>query len=73
MSALHDMIAIKKISQAELARRLNISQPAVSVMAKKGIFNVNTARRYAKALRCNPILLLDEIDFLSDYKNISNN
>ncbi|UDQ98923.1 helix-turn-helix transcriptional regulator [Lentisphaerota bacterium WC36G] len=69
MSALHDMIAIKKISQAELAKRLNISQPAVSVMAKKGIINVKTARRYAKALKCNPILLLDEMDIISEYSS----
>ncbi len=73
MSALHDMIAIRKISQTELAKRLNVSQAAVSVMAKKGILNINTAKRYAEALQCSPIMLLDEIDFFRINQNITNN
>jgi len=49
----------KRITQTELAKRLNISQPAVNKQVRKGITRTTTALNYAKALDMDPRTLLE--------------
>lgn len=60
MSNLSHFLQIKNISQAELARRLNITRMTVNIMTKKGIKSVKAAKRYAKILECNWLELIEE-------------
>ena len=59
------MTQLKKIRIARglkaciLAKRLNITRQCVCIAEKKGIRNVNTAKRYAAALGCDWRELLD--------------
>lgn len=59
MSRLKQMRLIKKITQVELARRLGVTCPTVCKFEKQGIFDTRIAQKYAKALECSPIFLLD--------------
>ena len=59
MSALKEIIGIRKIKQGKLAVELKISKSAVSQQVKSGIRNIATARKYAGVIGCNPLLLLD--------------
>ncbi len=47
------------ISQAELARRINVSRASVNMAEKKGLRNICAAQRYARALNCNPLDLIE--------------
>ena len=47
------------ITQAQLGRRLGIARATVSVAEKKGIRNVAAAKRYAKALNCSPLDIIE--------------
>lgn len=49
----------KKITQAEFARRLNISRSAICQAEKKGIRYAKAAQRYAIILNCGWRELLD--------------
>ncbi len=62
MTALQNMLNAKGISQHELARRLKVSQPCISITAKKGIKKFSTAKRYADAIGCQAIFLLEDIN-----------
>ncbi|WP_176013668.1 helix-turn-helix transcriptional regulator [Victivallis sp. Marseille-Q1083] len=59
MTQLTEMIRKRQITQAKLATELKISRPAVSMLAKKGIRSIRTARKYARVLQCDPLFLLD--------------
>ena len=59
MSALKEIIGIRKIKQGKLAVELKISKSAVSQQVKGGIKTITTARKYAGVIGCNPLLLLD--------------
>lgn len=59
MSALGEIINGRKIKQAKLAAELKISKSAVSQQVKGGIKTIAAARKYAGAIGCNPLLLLD--------------
>lgn len=60
MTNLSHILQIKNISQAELARRLNITRMTVNIMTKKGIKSVKAAKRYAEILECSWLELIDE-------------
>ena len=47
------------IRAAELAKILCVSRSCICLAEKKGIRNVKTAKRYAKALGCSPAELLE--------------
>jgi len=59
MSNLSRVMYKKRITQTELAKRLNISQPAVNKQVRKGITRTTTALNYAKALDMDPRTLLE--------------
>lgn len=71
MSKLKDMRTIKRMTQKELACKLNVSIPTVSTMEKKGIFDTRSAVRYAKALKCSPFFLLEGLDTEYNSSNIT--
>lgn len=47
------------MKQKDLALKLGISVVSVAVMERKGIYDTRVAAKYAKALNCNPLFLLD--------------
>ena len=59
MTNLKKVRKSKNITQEELAKRLNISQTSISEMEKKGVFNIKTATKYAKALKCKAIAIIE--------------
>ena len=59
MSRLKEMREFKKISQFELALQLKITQSSICQMERKGIYDTRIAVKYAKALDCDPIFLLE--------------
>lgn len=59
MSELERVIRMRNIKKNNLAKQLGISKAAVSSQAKHGIKSLNTAKRYAEILECNPFFLLD--------------
>ena len=54
MTALKAMRIRRKITQIELARRLNVTRSSVSHNEKRGIRGVKTAEIYAAILMCRP-------------------
>ena len=58
-SKLSAMLERKKITQAQLSRLLNISRASVCTAVEKGLRNSRAAQRYAKALNCNPLDLIE--------------
>ncbi len=47
---LYELRESKGISQHEMARRLQMTQPAISRMEREGSTTIDTFRRYAKVL-----------------------
>ena len=60
MTRLKRLRQEKKISGAELARRLRISRASVCIAEKKGLRNVAAAHRYATVLGCDWRDLLED-------------
>ena len=54
---------MNNIRQSELARLAGVTTASVCRLDKHGCFDTRTAMRYAKALKCNPLLLLDGLEF----------
>lgn len=59
MTALGEMLHARNVKQNHVANELKISKAAVSLQVKSGIKSITTARKYAGAIGCNPLLLLD--------------
>ena len=59
MSNLKQMRELKGISQKKLAELAGVKPPTVAELERKGIFDTRTAAKYAKALDCDPIFLLN--------------
>ena len=59
MTALKKQILKHGLKQKTLAKKLGISDAAVSLQVKTGIKMANVAAKYAKAMNCDPRLLLD--------------
>ncbi len=47
------------VKQVELAKLAGVSPVTISQIEKRGCFDTRTASKYAKFLKCNPLLLLD--------------
>ena len=62
MSSLKDMRKLRGLSQAELAKRVRLSIPRISILEKRGIYDIRTAQKYAIALDCNPLFLLERLN-----------
>lgn len=63
MTKLKEMRLMKKMKQRDIAQKLNIKSPSVYMQEQKGIFDTRTAVKYAKALNCHPLFLLEGLDF----------
>jgi len=59
MTKLKKIRCHRKIKQKQLAILLGIKPASVCELEKNGIRNVNTAKRYAAALLCDPYSLLE--------------
>ncbi len=59
MTALKKQILKCGLKQKTLAKKLGISDAAVSLQIKTGIKMVKVAAKYGKAMNCDPHLLLD--------------
>lgn len=59
---LKTMRELCNITQRQLAELVGVKPPTLNVLERKGIFDTRTAVKYAKALKCNPIFLLDGLD-----------
>ena len=46
-------------TQKEVASKAGVSPTALNLLEKKGCFDTRTACKYAAAMQCNPIFLLD--------------
>jgi DNA-binding XRE family transcriptional regulator len=61
-SRLKLMRELLGITQKQLAETVGVKPPTLNVLERKGIFDTRTAVKYAKAMKCNPIFLLDGLD-----------
>ena len=50
------------VKQNVLARMAGVSPVSVARLDRVGCYDTRTAAKYAKALKCNPIHLLDGLD-----------
>lgn len=64
MTNLKRMRLLLGLKQKDLAGMLGIKAPAVTVLERKGCYDTRTAVRYAKAMKCNPIFLLDGLNIV---------
>ena len=51
------------LKQNEIASKVGVSPTAVNLLERKGRFDTRTACKYAAAMNCNPIFLLDGLTF----------
>ena len=54
---------MNNLRQCEIAKRVGVSSAAVARLDKYGCYDTRTASKYAKALNCNPVYLLDGLSF----------
>lgn len=47
------------LKQNELAKLAGVSPVSIARLEKNGCFDTRTASKYAKAMKCNPVYLLD--------------
>ena len=47
------------IRQGELAKLAGVSPVSIARLDRVGCYDTRTATKYAKVMKCNPILLLD--------------
>ena len=60
MSCLKDYLFKNRIKQTELAKKLGVSDSAITYMTKTGIHDIRIAKKYASILECDPIFLLEK-------------
>ena len=58
------MRKILGFTQKELAQKLNVTPTSVNVLERKGCYDTRTAVKYAKAMGCNPLFLLDGLSII---------
>lgn len=49
-------------TQTEVAKLAGVSCSSVAQLEKKGCFDTRLAVKYGKAMRCNPLFLLDGLN-----------
>lgn len=49
------------MTQTQVAKLAGVAVPTVNTLERKGIFDTRTAKKYAAALGCNLIFLLEGI------------
>lgn len=59
MTKIKNMRVKRKLRQKQLAKLLGVAQPTLSQMEKRGVKNIRAAQRYAKALNCNPLDIIE--------------
>lgn len=64
MTNIKRMRILKGMKQKDLASLAGVHPPAVAVLEQRGCYDTRTAVRYAKAMKCNPIFLLEGLDFI---------
>ena len=64
MSKLKSMRKFLGLSQKEVAAKAGVSPATLNVMESKGVFSTPTARKYAAAMGCNPVFLLEGLDIV---------
>lgn len=62
MTKLKQMRLIMKLTQKKIAERIGVKPPTVNSLERKGIYDTRTAKKYAAALNCSPLFLLDGLD-----------
>lgn len=62
MTKIKQMRMLMGLTQKELAKRVGVSTPTVNTMERKGCYDTRTAKKYATAMGCNLIFLLDGLD-----------
>ena len=50
------------LKQKDVAKLVGVSAVSVARLDKHGCFDTRTAAKYAKAMKCNPIFLLDGLN-----------
>jgi predicted transcriptional regulator len=50
------------VKQNELARRAGVSPVSIARLDRVGCYDTRTACKYAKHLKCNPVLLLEGLN-----------
>ena len=58
-SNIRIMRKIMGFTQKELASKVGVSAACLNVLERKGCFDTRTAVKYAKAMGCSPLFLLD--------------
>ncbi len=66
MSKLREMRLSKGMTLAQVAEIVGVTKPTVHATEMKGIYNVQTAKRYAKAFKCPAYFLLEGLDNASN-------
>jgi predicted XRE-type DNA-binding protein len=59
VTSLKKQILKRGLKQKTLAKKIGISEAAVSLQVKTGIKMAKVATKYAKAMNCDPRLLID--------------
>lgn len=54
-----EMLGLK---QKDVAKLAGVSAVSIARLDKHGCFDTRTAAKYAKAMKCNPIFLLDGLN-----------
>lgn len=62
MTKLKQMRLMLRMTQKELATKIGVKPPTVNSLERKGIYDTRTARKYAVALKCSPLFLLDGLE-----------
>jgi predicted transcriptional regulator len=60
---------MNNITQTELARKVGVTHAAVARLDKYGCHDTRTASKYARAIKCNPLYLLDGLDMVFAQEN----
>ncbi len=62
MTKLKQMRILMHMTQSELAKKVGVKPPTVNTLERVGIWNTNTAKKYAAALGCNLLFLLEGLE-----------
>lgn len=68
MSNLKRYRLMMGMKQKELAALVGVKPPVLAVLERKGCYDTRTAVKYAKALKCNPLFLLDGLHNMQQKK-----